>query len=235
MRKRRDDGPSSSWRRPGNPRWPARRVLCLRQRPLATRCDLLERYKWSHNVGRWEEGVASTNAAPPQRGPKLRASTVSGLGDGPGRAAGLVLDATWQVLTQVPLGGGVLASGLHALFMGTSPTPTFTSASSSGRSAVRSSRPQPPPSPPGLTVTPTHSSHPWSHIAYSRLQHHFQLFGFLQQGRFRSPDLGRYPRGSGARTVVARPPSEWEHAEGASRRRVGPGEGASPKAMVPVG
>ena len=160
MRKRRDDGPSSSWRRPGNPRWPARRVLCLRQRPLATRCDLLERYKWSHNVGRWEEGVASTNAAPPQRGPKLRASTVSGLGDGPGRAAGLVLDATWQVLTQVPLGGGVLASGLHALFMGTSPTPTFTSASSSGRSAVRSRRPQPPPSPPGLTVTPTHSSHP---------------------------------------------------------------------------
>ena len=29
--------------------------------------------------------------------------------------------------------------------------------------------------------------------------------------------------------------SEWEHAEGASRRRVGPGEGASPKARVPVG
>ena len=54
----------------------------------------------------------------------------------------------------------MLASGLHALFGGTSPTPTFTSASSSGRSAVRSRRPQPPPSPPGLTVTPTHSSHP---------------------------------------------------------------------------
>ena len=69
----------------------------MRQRPLATRCDLLERYKWSHNVGRWEEGVASTSAAPPQRGPKLRASTVSGLGDDPGRAAGLVLDATWQL------------------------------------------------------------------------------------------------------------------------------------------
>jgi len=91
-------------------------------------------------------------------GPKLRASTVR-QGDDPGRAAGRSVRRDLAgALPQVHL--GVLASGLHALFMGTSPTPTFTSASSSGRSAVRSRRPQPPPSPPGLTVTPTHSSHP---------------------------------------------------------------------------
>ena len=91
--------------------------------------------------------------------PKLPASTVSGLGDDPGRAAGRSVRRDLAgALPQVHL--GVLASGLHALFGGTSPTPTFLSASSSGRSAVRSRRPQPPPSPPGLTVAPTHSSPP---------------------------------------------------------------------------
>merc|ERR1740139_1789591 len=86
-------------------------------------------------------------------------NSAAGPGDDPGGAAGRSVRRDLAgALPQVHL--GVLASGLHALFMGTSPTPTFTSASGSGRSAVRSRRPQPPPSPPGLTVAPTHSSPP---------------------------------------------------------------------------
>ena len=86
-------------------------------------------------------------------------NSAAGPADDPGRAAGRSVRRDLAgALPQVHL--GVLASGLHALFMGTSPTPTFLSASSSGRSAVRSRRPQPPPSPPGLTVAPTHSSPP---------------------------------------------------------------------------
>ena len=54
----------------------------------------------------------------------------------------------------------MLASGLGDRRGGISSTSSLTSASSSGRSAVRSRRPQPPWSPPGLTVTPTHSSPP---------------------------------------------------------------------------
>ena len=45
-------------------------------------------------------------------------------------------------------------------FSGLTHTPAFTSAASSGRSAVRNRRPQPPSSPSGLTVAPTHSSRP---------------------------------------------------------------------------
>ena len=122
-------------------------VLLLR--PILLNCPRLKR---SSDLMGARVGALSCFSS---RGPKLGC----GPGDDPGRAAGRSVRRDLAgALPQVHL--GVLASGLHALFGGTSPTPTFLSASSSGRSEVRSRRPQPPPSPPGLTVAPTHSSRP---------------------------------------------------------------------------